>query len=399
MYFDQWHLTTLPPKDITAGINYVITAFASAKIFNTGSYYTPFKPLSEIRALFDSGAKVCMAIGGWGDDEGFGTGAATDESRKTFAKNVAETVEKLGYDCVDVDWEYPGGNGEDYKVITNDKKTSEIESFPKLLSEIKLAIGEKELSIAVPARKPDLIAYTAEQMPKINAAVDFVNVMAYDIMNRRDNVTIHQSSVVDSKAVVEHYMQLGLDARKLNLGFPFYAKYFETQGECVQPVGCPTVLLESENGIDTHKSGAVTFETVSFSDPGFAKAMQNGILDSERGGQWYWSPESKKFWTWDTPELVTRKFEEIVKPMKLGGVFAWSMGEDSKDWGHIKAMQEGVKGLKDGGHVKAMQEDVKGLKDGGHVKAMQEDVKGLKDGGHVKAMQEDVKGLPDPECL
>lgn len=43
---------------------------------------------------------MCMAIGGWGDDEGFGTGAATDESRKTFAKNVAETVEKLGYDCV-----------------------------------------------------------------------------------------------------------------------------------------------------------------------------------------------------------------------------------------------------------------------------------------------------------
>lgn len=28
----------------------------------------------------------------------------------------------------------------------------------------------------MPARKPDLIAYTAEQMPKINAAVDFVNV-------------------------------------------------------------------------------------------------------------------------------------------------------------------------------------------------------------------------------
>lgn len=76
----------------------------------------------------------------------------------------------------DVDWEYPGGNGEDYKRVTNDKK-SEIETFPLLLSEIKKAMGpERELSIAVPTRKPDLIAYTPEQVPNINEAVDFVNV-------------------------------------------------------------------------------------------------------------------------------------------------------------------------------------------------------------------------------
>lgn len=50
--------------------------------------------------MFDGGVKVCMAIGGWGDVQGFGIGAATEESRRTFAKNVAETVEKLGYDCV-----------------------------------------------------------------------------------------------------------------------------------------------------------------------------------------------------------------------------------------------------------------------------------------------------------
>ncbi|KAM4068168.1 glycosyl hydrolases family 18 domain-containing protein [Hirsutella rhossiliensis] len=345
MYLDQYHLTTLPPKDITAGVNVVITAFAPSATFNNGSEYTPFKPLNEIREMFDSGTKVCMAIGGWGDLEGFGIGAATDESRKTFAKNVANTVEKLGYDCVDVDWEYPGGNGEDYKNITNDKKTSEIESYPMLLSEIKQAIGDKELSIAVPARKPDLIAYTAEQMPKVNAAVDFVNVMTYDIMNRRDNVTNHQSSVVDSKATIEMYMELGVNASKMNLGFALYAKFFETDGECTQSVGCPTVLLEFENGTDTQKSGAVTFETQSFSDPAFAEALKKGNLDSERGGQWYWDPATKKYWTWDTPQLVTRKFNDIVKPMQLGGVFAWSMTEDSNDWGHIKAMQAGVKEL------------------------------------------------------
>ena len=57
-------------------------------------------PVSELRGLFDEGTKVCMAIGGWGDTVGFAAGARTDESRKTFAMNVATALDTLGYDCV-----------------------------------------------------------------------------------------------------------------------------------------------------------------------------------------------------------------------------------------------------------------------------------------------------------
>jgi chitinase len=76
----------------------------------------------------------------------------------------------------DIDWEYPGGNGEDYKQTPNSAKVSEIETYPLFLAEIKKAIGSKELSIAVPGREDDMMAFTAQQVPKINAAVDFVNV-------------------------------------------------------------------------------------------------------------------------------------------------------------------------------------------------------------------------------
>lgn len=68
-------------------------------------------PLDQVRALFDAGTKVCMAIGGWGDTAGFSTGSASEQSRQTYAANIAATLDRLGYDCVDVDWEYPGGNG------------------------------------------------------------------------------------------------------------------------------------------------------------------------------------------------------------------------------------------------------------------------------------------------
>ena len=100
MYFDQWHKDVLPPKEITAGVTHVITAFAPSDTFTSGSSYTPFMPLDQVRALFDEGTKVCMAIGGWGDTSGFSAGSATEETRQTYAKNVAAAVEQLGYDCV-----------------------------------------------------------------------------------------------------------------------------------------------------------------------------------------------------------------------------------------------------------------------------------------------------------
>lgn len=77
---------------------------------------------------------------------------------------------------IDIDWEYPGGNGQDYKQVPNSKKTYEIKAFPKLLKEIKKFIGDKELSIAVPALERDMIAYIPTEAPLINKYVDFVNV-------------------------------------------------------------------------------------------------------------------------------------------------------------------------------------------------------------------------------
>jgi hypothetical protein len=76
----------------------------------------------------------------------------------------------------DIDWEYPGGNGADYKQIPNSKKKGEVAAYPKLLREIKKAIGTKELAITVPGLERDMIAFTAKEGPLINGAVDFVTV-------------------------------------------------------------------------------------------------------------------------------------------------------------------------------------------------------------------------------
>lgn len=58
---------------------------------------------------------------------------------------------------VDIDWEYPGGNGADYKQVSNSAKSYQIDAFPKLLAATRAAIGPKKLlSIAVPGKKGEL---------------------------------------------------------------------------------------------------------------------------------------------------------------------------------------------------------------------------------------------------
>ncbi|KAI2786475.1 hypothetical protein POX_g08861 [Penicillium oxalicum] len=404
MYIDEYHTVDLPGSDQTAGIDYAIMAFAPTKIFNSDSTpaFTPFEPVDTMRKRFGPDTKLMIAIGGWGDTAGFSEGAKDETSRKRFAKNVAAMLDANKFDGVDIDWEYPGGNGQDYKQVPNSAKVDEIETYPLFLAAIREAIGDKVLSIAVPGRRQDFIAFTKEQGPAIFKSVDMVNVMTYDLMNRRDNVTAHHTDVQGSLDTIQAYLDIGAEPEKLNLGFAYYAKWFTTdpKSDCKEhPIGCSVIQLENDDGSDNGKSGAFTFEKGNMAAPpanlkassngkcGYAeaskcpegsccsaygncgtgddfcmagcqsdygtckgisitdswrRATKDGMTDDKAGGQYYWDESTNLFWSWDTPELIARKFADIVKAKNIGGVMAWSLGEDTDSFAHLKAMQDGV---------------------------------------------------------
>ncbi|PVH91158.1 carbohydrate-binding module family 18 protein, partial [Periconia macrospinosa] len=403
IYADEWH-PALPnnslPSSTASRVTHVNLAFAHS---NNTPPFTPKYPLSTYRANFPS-AKLSVAIGGWGDTIGFSKAVADgDVGIETWAKNVGELVKQSGYDGIDIDWEYPGGNGADYLEVSNERKVAEIAAFPVLLKKVKEVIGrDKVLSIAVPGKKEDMIAFTNETVRGIWEAVDMVNVMAYDLINRRDKVTAHHSSVEGAERAVRNYLDLGAPAEKVNLGFAWYAKYFATQGDCGgSALGC--AIEEAENpvtGEDTLTSGAYTFEMgnmkvidgaslpISYDGTcgaeagkrcatgccsqygmcGVSKEHCSGACQYafgtgctgkdvagswqlaakhgvEAGGQYYFDAQNRLFWTWDTPATISRKFKDIVRRHNLGGVMAWSLGEDSFDWSHVKGLADGVEAL------------------------------------------------------
>ena len=43
--------------------------------------------------------------------------------------------------------------------------------------------------------------------------------------------------------------------------------------------------------------------------------------------------------SWDTPYAIAQKFPTIMEKKKLGGTFAWGLGEDANAFVHFKALK------------------------------------------------------------
>ncbi|KAI6781312.1 uncharacterized protein J7T54_004085 [Emericellopsis cladophorae] len=334
-----------PPKNLASPITHVIMAFLRSDVFlpeEPPEEYPLFMPVEEVRNHFESDTKVTVAIGGWGDTEGWQIAARTRESRKKWAEQVKIMVDRTGADGIDIDWEYPGGNRDDYKEVPNSERVWEIEAFVKLLQQLRRTLGRnKLLTVATPGQEVDLIAYTHKTVPRIIEEVDFINVMTYDLMTRRHKTTNHHSGIQQSRDSIQRYMDRGAPAEMLNLGLGYYVKWFYTTDDCSpeDPIGCPTLLLEDpETGADLGRTGGFSWHDEVPEDviESFARAQADGMY-TEDGSYGYWDEKELRWWTFDTPKSIAQKMYELVHGMKLGGVFAWGLGEDAPAWNHLTA--------------------------------------------------------------
>jgi len=200
------------------------------------------------------------------------------------------------------------------------------------------------MSAAVPGLSRDMLAFTKTTVPPISASLDFFNVMSYDLMNRRDNITKHHTGISLSLEAINAYIERGVPAEKMNLGFAFYIKWYNTapNSGCEQnPIGCKTASMEDPvTGTDLGRAGAFSWHDPVPKElsPSYERAMAHGRYDSVQGGHYYWDPEEQLWWSWDTPDAIVKKFPATMEEKRLGGAFAWGLGEDANDWVHLKAL-------------------------------------------------------------
>ncbi|CAG8962284.1 hypothetical protein HYFRA_00005339 [Hymenoscyphus fraxineus] len=315
-----------------------------------------FTTVSETRKKFEKGTKILVAIGGWGDTDGFEEAASTDEKRELWASNVARMVENTGADGVDIDWEYPGGNGEHYLQPnqTNPTKAWQITAYPLLLAAIRQRLPPPKLiTAAVPGLPRDMLAFTQSTIPLILPSLDFLNIMTYDLMNRRDNATKHHAGIEASLTSLEAYSSFGIPPEKMNVGFAFYVKGFRTEtteigrAKCKRAwkdnsgIGCPTGLMEDPaTGGDLGKTTAFSWHDTIPSEfqASFGRAKEGRKWDEVGGGTGFWDEVEDMWWTWEDEKAIEDKVKKVVGGRKIGGVFAWGLGEDGDEYSHLQAL-------------------------------------------------------------
>jgi GH18 family chitinase len=90
----------VPEQSQVSNVTHVALAFMGSEVFNRAEQdeWPLFTAIVDVRPKFAEGTVVQVAIGGWGDTEGFSTAAKTKESRKLFASNVKSMLDATGAD-------------------------------------------------------------------------------------------------------------------------------------------------------------------------------------------------------------------------------------------------------------------------------------------------------------
>jgi chitinase len=305
--------------------------------------------------------KVLISLGGWTFSKYFSDAALTKQSRERFVSSCIDLFIKgnlpssggqggLGaaagvFDGVDIDWEWPGSEGNVGNIIRPQDK----QNYTRLLQEFRKqlhAYGKTRhkdylLTAFLPASADKIKA--GFEVPDIFGPLDFGNVQGYDFHGTWEPTTNHQSNLTTSPsdpssprysddAVVREYLRRDAPPKRIVVGVPFYSRGW-------------TGVASANNGLyqqslggaapGTWEAGVEDYKVAKqFLSSGFTRYQ-----DNQAGAAWLF--DGTTFWTFDDPPVMAAK-ADYVRRNRLGGIMFWELSGDTSDGELVSAIAGGL---------------------------------------------------------
>jgi chitinase len=318
-----------------------------------------FQQLQELKTLYPS-LKVVISLGGWTFSKYFSDAALTDASRHAlvsscidlFIKGNLPTSDGMGgpgaaagvFDGVDLDWEWPGSEGNAGNIIRPEDKqnfTKLVQEFRAQLDSYGATVGKHYLLTSFLPAAPAKIDAGFE-VGKVFASLDYGTVQGYDLHGAWESTTNHQSNLYTSKNdpsvpsfsvddTVHAYLDRGAPADKVVVGVPFYSRGWTG----VAPANHGLYQASSGPAPGIFESGVNDYEvTKALLGSGFTRYWDGKAFAA-------WLFDGTTFWTFDDPIVMTHKAHYVLNN-GLGGIMFWELSGDTPSGELIDAIADGL---------------------------------------------------------
>ncbi|HWK04780.1 MAG TPA: glycosyl hydrolase family 18 protein, partial [Puia sp.] len=284
------------------------------------------------------GVKVMASIGGWSMCKHYPEMAGDATKRANFIAGCQKLI-SMGFDGIDLDWEYPNDPGMDIEHYS----TADYTNYAVLVEQIRAAIGSTKLITGCFSAAPAKLQ--GFDWARLNNTMNFFNIMTYDYNGGWSNKAGHNAPLYDYPgaefssfsldATVQSLKQLGVNMSKVTVGAPFYGRGVITssaatlngatvkRAETVQPDGPIQTCADFTNWPVAVWAGT----------PNYSYILQT--TGSGSGWTDHWDDVAKVpymtngnyFLSYDNPRSITAK-AQYIKDNGLAGAIVWNVYGD-----------------------------------------------------------------------